>query len=148
MTVDEGKDKCEAATSSGKDEKMSTDSNAKNTDVPTSLNVRLLDMPPVVWEEILSFLKSWEMCRAANKVCKTLAGVGDPDRADCLENAALLALQRLAREAFDVASRMPRGQSGQGAVRRGPLRGGCPQIPYSRLSQFLDAAQIKWRIIS
>ena len=58
-------------------------------------------MPPVIWEEILSFLPSRDMCTAANRVSKALSGI-DSDRADCLENASKLALAHLVQFAYGI----------------------------------------------
>ena len=103
MTIDEGKDECDAkggapaaAAAVEPQDKPMPNVVLEEEEVPAPAPPpNLTNIPPVIWEQILSFLTSQNMCMAATQLCKTIS----QDRGECLENASKLALKCMVEEA-------------------------------------------------
>ena len=92
MTIDEGKDECDAkagapaaaAAAVEPQDKPMPNVVLEEEEVPAPAPPpNLTNIPPVIWEQVLSFLTSQNMCMAATQLCKTFS----QDRGECLENA-------------------------------------------------------------
>lgn len=101
MAIDEGKDECEEA----KAEDESATAVEEVRVVPAAATMQtpnLTNIPPVIWEQILSFLTSQQMCLAATQLCKAVSQGAGRGQDECLENASKLALKYMVQEAIGV----------------------------------------------